>query len=245
MNELCSVDFYDRQCVARIESCSVEWNKEKKVRWAARNVCEIFDTSHRARCWSRVDISTSLPHSVVSLTRCHMCPTTGTNDKPRKKNETSELISCTRNCAFEFAERIKLFHGHTSVICRICLFRSTAEKWIENHSSCRRWFARVHSQPFDVCGTHILKLNIKSRDKQMRNKKKCWRSNECNQNSLFLAIILKYNWLRLKFCRRGERIVWNGQEQKPTRRSDVKRNNEIEIGSRVIGSSQINRRIKL
>ena len=98
MNELCSVDFYDRQCVARTKSCSVEWNKRKKVRWAARNVCEIFDTSHRARCWSRVDISTSLPHSVVSLTRCHMCD--NGYKRQTEKNEALQLMSCTRNCAF-------------------------------------------------------------------------------------------------------------------------------------------------
>ena len=34
-------------------------------------------------------------------------------------------------------------------------------------------------------------------------------------------------------------------EGKKERRSDGKRNNEIEVASRVIGSSQINRRIKL
>lgn len=79
MNELYSDDFYDRQCVA----CMTESCRKKKGSLGRTQCVRIFDTSHRAVLVKR--ISTSLPHSVVSLTRCHMCAL-----PERKKNRTRD-----------------------------------------------------------------------------------------------------------------------------------------------------------
>lgn len=53
------------QIVKKLENC------ERFGKSGPHAMCEIFDTSSRAALVKRD--STSLPHSVASLTRCHMC----------------------------------------------------------------------------------------------------------------------------------------------------------------------------
>lgn len=146
MNELYSDDFYDRQCVARTESC-------KKGSLGPHAMCEIFDTSHHADLVKR--ISTSLPHSVVSFDQMpHVCALT---DNRKKK----------RDFVTNF-HALAIVHCQCSYICHLLHLYFRLKMNLDFFPSCYCLFVHVHSQPFTMCvaPTHSQIIQIKFRDKQ-------------------------------------------------------------------------------